>query len=102
GERDLVLRRVLARGLTERLARFLNVQNVVHDLEGETDVLAVTGERLILRGGRARVDRAHAQAGAQQRSGLRAVNRLQQLRIRRLDLAFEGPHLPAAHSAPGA
>ena len=47
-ERDLVLRRVLARGLAERFGGFLHVQNVVHDLKRQADVLAVAGERGVL------------------------------------------------------
>ena len=48
-ERDLVLLRVFARRLAQRFGGFLHVQDVVHDLKCQADVLAVAGERLVLR-----------------------------------------------------
>ena len=48
--------RVLARRLAERLGRLFHVQNVVHNLKRQPDVLAVAGERLVLRLVGARVD----------------------------------------------
>ena len=101
-EGDLVLRRVLAGGFAERLGGFLDVEDVVHNLERQADVLAVAGERFILRGGGAGGMRAHAQRRAQQRSGLGAMDGLQQLRVGRLALAFEIGHLAADHAADGA
>ena len=44
-EGDLVLRRVFAGGLAQRLGGFFHVQNVVDNLKRQADVLAVAGER---------------------------------------------------------
>src|ERR1022692_4740463 len=65
-EGDLVLLGVFARGLAERFGGFLHVEDVVHDLKGQADVLAVAGERLVVRVAGARADGAQAQAGAHQ------------------------------------
>src|ERR1039458_10052591 len=65
GESDLVLRGVLAGGLAEGFGRFFDVEDVVTNLEGEADVLAVAGERGVLLIGGGSVNGAHAQVGAQ-------------------------------------
>ena len=56
GEGDLVLLSVFAGGLAERGGGFLHVQDVVHDLKGQADMLAVAGERLVMRVAGARAD----------------------------------------------
>src|ERR1035438_5755103 len=57
-EGDLVLLGVFARGLAERFGGFLHIEDVVHDLKGQADVLAVAGERLVVRVAGARADGA--------------------------------------------
>ena len=44
GEGDFLLDGVLAGGLAESRGGFLDIQNVVHDLEGQADVFAIAGE----------------------------------------------------------
>src|SRR4051812_33749843 len=95
GERDLLLLRVFARGLPERLRRLLDIENVVDDLESQPDVLSVAGKRGVLGGVGSRVDGAHAETGAQQGAGLGAMYGFEQLLVRRLSFAFEIRHLPA-------
>src|ERR1039458_3808125 len=57
-EGDIVLLGVFARGLAERFGGYLPVEDVVHDLKGQADVLAVAGERLVVRVAGARADGA--------------------------------------------
>src|SRR2546423_14447337 len=44
GESDFLLYGVLAGGLAESRGGFFDIQNVVHDLEGQADVFAIAGE----------------------------------------------------------
>src|ERR1017187_5713461 len=74
---NLVLLRVLAGGLAERLGRLFDVQDIVHNLEGQADVLAITGKRGILRFRRARIDGAEPQAGTEQGAGFGAMDGLE-------------------------
>ena len=90
---------IFARGLAERFARFLDVQNVVHDLKRQADVLAVARNGIELLFVGARVDRPHAHAGPQQRAGLGAMDGFEQLGVGRLSFALEIRHLPADHAA---
>src|SRR6185503_3425442 len=57
---DLLLPLVLAGRLPERLQRALDVEDVVDDLEGETDAVAVRAERRQLRLGGAGQERTRA------------------------------------------
>ena len=70
GKRDFLLLRILARRLAERFRRLLHVENIVDNLKREADMLAEARQRVELLRIRARINRAHADAGAQQRSGL--------------------------------
>jgi hypothetical protein len=47
-KRDLVLGRILAGRLAQRRGGLLHVQNVVHNLKRQPDMLAVAGERGVL------------------------------------------------------
>src|SRR5215469_674663 len=62
-------------------------------------MLAVTGEGLVLRFGGAGENCAHAQAGAKQRTRLRAMNDFEEPGFGRLALTFEIGHLTADHAA---
>src|SRR5690348_14981711 len=84
GKRDLVLLRVFTRGLAERFARLLDVQNVVHDLKRQAHVLAVAGQGIELSLVRARVDRSHPHTGPEQSTGLGAVDGFEERRAGRL------------------
>ena len=99
GKRDFLLLGVLAGGFPESFGRLLDVEHVIHNLERQADMLAEAGERGELGIVGARVNRAHAHAGAQQRSGFGAVNGFEQRRGRFLAFAFQIVHLSADHSA---
>ena len=93
---------VLARGLAEALGGFLDIEDVVDDLKGESDVLAEFGE-----GGEIGivgfgVDGAHADAGAKQSAGLGAVNAIEAFGGGRLAFAFDVVDLTGNHAADGA
>ncbi len=99
GKGDLVLGGVLAGGLAQRLGRFLDVEQIVHDLEGESYVLAITGKRVELRFRGARVDGADADAGPQQSAGLGAMDGLQENRVGALPFPFEVGDLACHHAS---
>src|SRR5665213_1756693 len=62
GKCDLALRRIFPRSLAQRFGRFLHIQDVIHNLESQTDVLAVLREGFYLRGLATRRNSAHANA----------------------------------------
>ena len=74
GESDLLLLRVFARCFAERFGRFLHVQDVVHNLKSQADVLPVAGERGVLALVGAGIEGPDAQAAAQERAGFGAVD----------------------------
>src|SRR6185437_10981508 len=74
GESDFALGFVFAGGFAEGFGGLLDVEDVVHDLEGEAGVLAILGECFELRSVRACRDAAHADAGAEQGAGLGAMD----------------------------
>ena len=47
-ESDLVLLSVFAGGLAQRLGGLLDVEDVVHNLKSQADVLPIAGERFVL------------------------------------------------------
>ena len=101
-KRDLLLPGILAGRLTQGFRGLLDVEHVVDNLEGQSDVLAKAcegGELLGLGGG---IDRTHAYAGTQQGSSLGSMDRIEQLRRGGLSLALEVVHLAANHSTHGA
>ena len=58
------LRGVFPGSLSESFRRLLDVENIIHNLKGQADVFAETGERRELVRSRPGVDRTHADAGA--------------------------------------
>src|SRR6185312_5442516 len=98
GEGDFALGFILAGGFAEGFGRFLDVEDIVHNLKGEAGMLAVLRERVELRGVRTRGDAAHANAGAKKSAGLGAMDAVEQFGRWLLTLAFDIGHLSADHA----
>ena len=69
-EGDLALGGVFACRFAESFGRFLDVEDVVHDLKRQADVFAVIRERLYLRGVATGADSSHAYAGFEESTRL--------------------------------
>src|SRR5450755_5176599 len=93
-ESDLMPPGVFAGGLAQRFGRFFHVEDVVHYLKRQANVLAVAGECLIVRIARPRADRAQTKAGTQQSAGLSAMDRFEEWSGRVLAFAFQIGDLP--------
>src|SRR5690348_9613053 len=83
GKRELLLLGVLTGCLAESRRRLLHIQDVVDDLEGQADVLAITRQSGILPFAGTGVDSTEAKTGAEQRSRLGAVDGLEELGVGR-------------------
>src|SRR6185295_986602 len=82
-----------ARGFAELFAGLGDVEDVVDDLERESDVVAEGGEGLELRGGTVGAHAAEADGAAEQGGGFAFVNVFQLCGGNRFAFAFEVGHL---------
>ena len=100
-ERDvghLALERILAGGLAQGLGGACHVQDVVRDLEGETESIAVPAEGRDLVGRCPACPSAAAHGRADEGGGLARVDALEALGVGRLARAREVLDLPADHA----
>jgi len=95
----LVVVDILARRLAERRRRLGHVEDVVDDLEGEADRVAVLGERLPLARVRRAAGGAHQDAGAQEGAGLPAVHVGERALVKLAADARQVDRLAAGHAA---
>ena len=104
GESDLALCGVFARSLAQGFGRFFYVEDVIHNLEGETDVFAVSRQGFNLSSRRYRPPRCHhiRALARSRRIGLSAMDAIEQFRRGRLPLAFNIRHLATNHAIDGA
>src|SRR6266851_6915352 len=94
----LLLRHVFSCRLAERGGGFLDVKNVVRNLESPADSLAESPQARDIFGAGACAYGTGCDRGADQRSGFRAVNVLQHLRIDGLAFGFDVSDLATDHS----
>src|SRR5262249_44784266 len=90
--------RVFARGLTELFRGFCYVEDIIRDLERQTDGAAEVAQALNLGMRAARVDSAANQARRNQSAGLGALNVLECFRVGWLALRFQILYLAADHA----